>query len=583
MANKKKTIKRNNLLQLILSLIVLVLLNIIAHYIFTRFDLTSEKRYTLSPATKKYLKEIDDIVYFKVYLEGDFPAGFKRLRSETREMLDEFRAYSDKIQYKFINPSEAKDKKAVKNLQQQLIEKGLEPTNVQVKTADGEKQQLIFPGAIVSYKGKELPLQLLMNQQGTHADLVLNNSIQGLEYNLINVIRKLIVKTKPRIAFLEGQGELDNARMADIMYTLSDYYSVERVKIDGKISSLMTRGSDEKPLLNKYEALIIANPDSLFNEKDKYFIDQYLMHGGKILWLIDPVFASMDSLKVHNETYGFGRDLNLDDMFFKYGFRINTNLLLDMNALPIPVVTGQYGGQPQQEFLPWYYFPLIMPMNNHPVVNNLNLIKFEFVSSIDTVGKSDLKKTVLLTTSKYSRKISTPTRIALDILYSKPNEKQFSDAYINVALLLEGSFESLFKGRLPLEITDDRENFDYLEKSPETKMIVISDGDVIKNQLHYSKGYPMPLGYDQYTNQTYGNKDLILNCIDYLCDDSGIISIRSRELRMRMLDKAKLAKHKTRLQIINTLVPVLLVVLFAVIWLLIRYYRFTKRHQKQNQ
>ena len=574
--NKNRAI-RNNLLQLTLSLLAILLLNIASSYLFTRFDLTTEKRYTLSDATKRYLGQIDDVVYFKVFLEGDFPAGFKRLKMETREMLDEFRAYNDNIQYQFINPSEGKDKKAVRNFQQQLIEKGLQPTNLQVKTADGESQQMIFPGALVTYHGRELPLQLLMNQMGTPPDQVLNNSIQDLEFNLINIIRKLSVKVKPRLAFLEGQGELDNNRLADIMYTLSDYYTVERVKVDQKINSLFVRGTPDKPLIKKFQALVVARPDSMFSEKDKYFIDQFVMHGGKILWLVDPVFASMDSLKAHNETVGFGRDLNLDDMFFCYGIRINTDLILDMSALPIPVVTGQSGGQPQQEFLPWYYFPLVMPQNEHPIVNNLNAIKFEFVSSIDTVNVPEVRKTVLLTSSRYSRRISTPSRIGLDILGQKPDERLFNRGNIPVAVLLEGKFTSLFRDRLPPEIYANKRDFDYKDTSPPTKMIVISDGDVIKNQLHYSKGYPMPLGYDQYTNQTFGNKDFILNCIDYLCDDSGIISVRTRELKLRMLDKPRIEKNKLQIQMLNTALPVVVVLIFGFVWMLVRYRRFRRK------
>jgi len=579
MSKRKNKIKKNNLVQLLLSLLILLFINIISYYVFTRIDLTSEKRYTLSASTKKYLKQIDDVMYFQVYLEGEFPAGFKRLRSETKEMLDEFRAYNDNIQYTFINPSEGEDKKKIQNTYQQLVNKGIQPTNIKVKTTDGSSQQWIFPGALVTYRQKEVPVQLFTNQLGTPSDQVLNNSVQNLEYNLISAIRKLLVKNKPRVAFTRGHGELGLDRLADIIYSLSDYYAVDTVNIGGKINSLMVRGTKEKPLLNKYSALIIAKPDSAFNEKDKYFIDQFVMHGGRILWLLDPVIVSMDSLQKSNETLAFAIDRNLDDMLFKYGVRINTNLLLDMNALPIPAVTGQYGGQPKVELMPWYYFPVIMPSVKHPIVTNLNAIKMEFASTIDTVGGKGIKKTVLLTSSKYSKVVNTPARISLDLLQSVPDERDYNKSYLPVAVLLEGSFQSVYVNRLPPEMISDVRSFDFKEKSPETKMIVISDGDVIKNQLDKKTGNPYPLGFDQYTGETFGNKDFILNCIDYMCDDSGIISVRSREVKMRLLDPKKLKNAGTKLsmQLINTIGPVLLILIFGMIQLIVRKYRFTRK------
>ena len=578
MRKNKNRIRKNNLWQLLISLFILLLINIISYFIFTRFDLTAEKRYTLSESTKKYLKQIDDVVYFQVYLEGEFPAGFKRLRSETREMLDEFRAYNDNIQYTFINPSEGDDKKKIQKTYEQLVNKGIQPTNLKVKNTDGSSQQWIFPGAIVSYKQKEVPVQLFTNQLGTPADQVLNNSVQNLEYNLINAVRKLLVRNKTRIAFTKGHGELSNIRLADILYSVSDYYDVDTVNIDGKINSLMVRGTKDKPLLNKYETLIVAKPDSAFTEKDKYFIDQFVMHGGKILWLLDPVFATMDSLQHSGETMAIAIDRNLDDMLFKYGVRINTNLLLDMNALPIPAVTGQYGGQPKVELVPWYYFPVVMPTSKHPLVSNLNAIKLEFASTIDTVGGKGIKKTILLASSKYSNTVNTPARIALDMMKSVPDERQYNKSYLPVAVLLEGSFQSVFQNRLPPEVTQDVSSFDYKEKSPETKMIVVSDGDIIKNQLDKKTGNPYPLGFDQYTGETFGNKDFILNCIDYLSDDSGIISVRSREVKMRLLDPKKIKSDKTRLsmQLVNTIGPVLIILIFGIIQLLIRRNKYTK-------
>jgi ABC-2 type transport system permease protein len=582
MKKKQKKIKRNNLAQLGFGLAIILLINIASYYLFTRFDLTTEKRYTLSKSTKEYLKKVDDVIYFKVYLDGDFPAEYKRLRIETQEMLDEFRAYNNNIQYKFINPFEGADNEKIKNTQKQLKQKGLRPAYIPIIKAGEKSQIVIFPGAIVSYKNKELPLQLLVNQINTEKEQVINNSIQNLEYNLVNVIRKLLVRTKTSVVFLDGQGELNNYRVGDIMNSLQDYYNVDKVKIDGKISSLMVRiDSKEKPLLNKYQVMVIAKPDSAFLEKDKYFIDQFIMHGGRVLWCVDPVFASMDSLqKAPGETIGFPRDLNLDDMFFKYGVRVNTNLILDINAVPIPKLVGQSGDHPQWELFPWFYFPMIIPESNNPIVKNLNAIKMEFASSIDTVGGKGIKKTILLTTSNYSRAVNTPTRISLDLMYKKVDERMYNMPYLPVAVLLEGSFQSVFQNRVPRSIINDRESFDYKESSQPGKMIIVSDGDVIKNQLDKNSGNPLPLGYDQYTQQIFGNKDFILNCIDYLSDDSGLLSIRSRELKIRMLDNKKFkdAGFKFSVQLINTVLPILLILIYGLIQLIIRKYHFTRKH-----
>jgi len=566
MANKRKKIKKGNTIQLIIGLLIIIVINIISAYIYTRLDLTSEKRYTLSKATKGFIKKIDDVVLFKVYLDGDFPAGFKKLKAETKEMLDEFRAYNNNIEYKFINPSEGADKTKTKGLYKQLIDKGLEPTNLQVKTNDGSSQQIIFPGAVVSYKGKDLPLQLLISQKGTPPEQVLNNSIQGLEYNIANVIRKLITKEKPKIGYVIGNGELDLMRVADLVTTLSDFYSTDTVKINHKINALNERFITKQGFHKKYDAIIIAKPEIPFDEKDKFLIDQYIMHGGKVIWLISPVVASLDSLMNSPQTLAFSRRLNLDDMFFNYGIRMNNDLLLDINSLPIPVVTGQIGDQPQISFMPCYYFPVITPTSDNPIVKNLNAIKCEFPSSIDTVGNNtNLKKTVLLATSKYSRKINAPASISLEIMQHKPNIKSFNKSNIPLAILVEGIFTSNFKDRVPSEIAEDKASFDYKEVSPNTSMIFIADGDIAKNQLHRTQGYPLPLGYDQYTNQYFGNKDLMLNCVDYLCDESGLIAVRSRELKLRMLDKTKIEKYKLSIQLINVVLPILLILVFGII------------------
>lgn len=563
---KKKGVRKQNLTQLFLSLLIVISLNIIGSFVFTRLDLTSEKRYTLSDATKKLLKNLDDIVYFKVYLDGDFPAGFKRLRNETREMLNQFRAYSDNIQYEFINPSEGSDKKQIKTLYQQLVSKGLEPTSLQVKSTDASSKQIIFPGAIVTYKERELPVQLLNSQIGIAPESVLNSSVQALEYNIASVIKKLSVDKKPKLAFIQGQGELDKYETGDIATSLSEYYNVQYLKIDHQIKAL-----------KDFKVAIIAKPDSAFDVKDKFIIDQFIMKGGKVLWLIDPVFASMDSLSTSDQTVGIAQKLNLDDQLFKYGVRLNYDLIQDLDAMPIPVKTGNLGDQPQLTYMPWYFFPVLMPTVKNPIVNNLNAVKFEFVSSIDTVGAKDVTKTILLSTSKYSRILPTPVSISLDIMKEEPDERLFNKSNIPVAVLLEGTFTSCFKNRLNDTISKDKE-IDFRETSVPNRMIVISDGDVIKNFVQTSNGtrYPMPLGYDRYTKETFGNKDLLLNCIDYMCDDSGLMEVRSREVKLRLLDKTKTAKQRLMIQLENTGLPVLLVLIFAFVNGYLRRRKYTK-------
>lgn len=575
-----KNIRRTNMVQLFLGLVIVLLLNVIGTYIYFRLDLTSEKRYSLASSTKKLLRETDDIFYFKVYLEGEFPAGFKQLNRATREMLDEFRAFSDNIQYEFINPSQATDAKTRNDVFDRLIQQGLQPTDINVRTKEGQQQQRIFPGAILSHKGREIPVTLLAEQVGAPPDAIINNSVQALEYNISNAIRKLSTASKPHIAFTEGHGELSRIETADISQALSDYYIVERVKIDGKVNALTERKENEDgsfTVINKYKAIIVAKPDSVFSEKDKFVIDQFVMKGGKVLWLIDPVSASMDSIQKSNRTMGVTNDINLNDMLFRYGVRLNSNLLLDLNALPIPVYTGNIGNQPQYSFYPWLYFPVLASTSKHPVVNNLNAVRTEFVSSIDTVGNPSIRKTILLKTSAYTRIAMTPVMIDLEILRNEPDPKQFNQSPQAVAVLLEGEFESLYNNRVPDEISQSPE-IGFTAKSPENRMIIISDGDMIKNQVQFSAGTynPYPLGYDRFTGQTFGNKDLMLNAINYLCDDTGLMAVRSREVKLRPLDRARVSKNLLFWQIVNTAGPVLLMILFGLIQFFLRKRRYTR-------
>ncbi|OFY13443.1 MAG: gliding motility-associated ABC transporter substrate-binding protein GldG [Bacteroidetes bacterium GWE2_42_24] len=577
---RRRNNRRQNLIQLLLTVVIIVLVNIIGSQLFTRFDLTSEKRYTLSPATRSLLDKVDDYIYFRVYLEGDFPAGFKRLRNETREMLSQFRAYNKYIVFEFINPSANPDAKEREKVYKQLVEKGLNPTDLKIKTKSGSEQQLVFPGAIISYRAQQFPMELIQNQLAAGSEQVLNNSIQNLEYNIANTIRKLIATRKPKVGFITGHRELTEDKVYDFALALSEHYGLERVKIGGRIDALTQRVSDSVGhvnIFNRYKAIIIARPDSVFSEKDKFIIDQFVMRGGRILWLLDGVSADMDSLQNKPTTIALARETGLDDMLFRYGARVNNDLIQDVQCLPIMMVTGMIGNQPQFDMMPWPFFPLLNATTaSHPISNNLNAIKTQFVSSVDTIFVPGVKKTFLLTSSEYTHLMNAPVIVDLSIAGKQPDPTLFSKSRVPAAVLLEGKFKSLYANRVPPEIVGDRE-IGFMDVSRESAMIIVGDGDIARNQFDRKRGVPLPVGYDQDTRQTFGNRDFLLNAMDYLVDDSRLITIRSRELKIRLLDRKKIESEKLKWQIINVVVPVVLVVILGMIIGLMRQRRYGKR------
>jgi ABC-2 type transport system permease protein len=573
MIKEKVNKKRRDLINLVLVFVIIVLINFISSFVFKRFDLTEEKRYTLSPVTRDLLAHLDDVVLFKVYLDGEFPAGFVHLKNETKEMLDEFRAYSKFVEYEFINPTANPDKKQQEAVFKQLYEEGIQPTNLESKDENGTRQQYIFPGAMVSYRGRQLPVQLLKTQKGTPPEEQLNGSIESLEYELSNVIRKLKMTIKPKIAFIEGHGELDTLHTEDIMLSLSEYYKVERATINGNLRSLVDTLSNDTAFIPKYKAIVIAKPDSAFSEKDKYLIDQYIMYGGKVLWLIDPTYTPLDSLKRNGFTMSLPNATNLDDLLFKYGVRVNPNLIQDLNCARVPVNKAIAGAQPRFVLEPWIFFPLIGPAitDKHPIVKNLDLIEFQFVSSIDTIAAKGIKKTILLQSSKYTKLVSSPARVDLRIVNLRQDERQFTKSFQPVSVLLEGSFESAYKDRIAASIRENKK-FGFRENSRPTKMIVVSDGDVIRNDYQHSQ--IVPLGYDMYMGQMFGNKNFILNCVNYLCDDAGLISVRTREIKLRLLDKKKIKNEEMSWRVSNTALPIALIIVFG----LSRFYLRKKKY-----
>ena len=582
MENKRKNLKKNQIVSFVVAVVIVVLVNVIGSFVFTRFDLTSEKRYTLSPTTKEILNGLNDYVYFKVYLEGEFPAGFKKLRRETKEMLDEFRAYTKYIDYEFINPAESNDPAEIKEIRTQLYRAGLNPTNVSVRNNDGSSQELvIWPGALVSYRNDtEIAIDLLENQLGKSSEDALNASMQNLEFRLIDAVKKVTRMMKPNIAFIEGHGELGEQEVYDIAQSLAQNYNVGRVQIDGKIDALIHRTQNEEKDVKafpSYDAIIIAKPTEPFDEKDKFLIDQYIMHGGKVLWLVEPVYATMDSLQSQESTIGLEQDLNLDDMLFKYGVRLNRDLLLDLTCAALPVRTGQMAGQAQLEFFRWFYFPLLQAASDHPMVRHMNAIKADFVSSMDaTTSANGIEQIPLLKTSDYTKVSGAPVFITLAMLRQAPDRRMFSSKGKNVAYLLKGSFPSLYANRIPQEIVDDQAT-DFMEESKPTAMIVVTDGDIIRNQIDIKRKTPLPLGYDQYTQNTYANKEFIENAISYLVDGEGLIDIRSRELKVRLLDVTKVNQERGKWQVINTLVPIAFIIALGFVMAFIRKKKYSKK------
>ncbi len=588
MENKRKSLKKNQIVAFLITIAIVVLVNVIGSYVFTRFDLTSEKRYSLSPTTKETLNNLEDYVYFKVYLEGDFPAGFKKLRRETKEMLDEFRAYSKYIDYEFINPAESGNDAEIRETYNQLYQAGLNPTDLNVQNSDGSsKQMVIWPGALVSYRNNtEIAIDLLENQIGQSSEAALNASMQNLEFRLVDAIKKVTRLEKPHVAFIEGHGELSDEELADIAKSLGQKYNVERKAIDGQIDALMHRTQDttrDVKVFPSYDAIVIAKPTQPFDEKDKFLIDQYIMHGGKVLWLVEPVYATMDSLQNQESTIGIEQDLNLDDMLFRYGVRLNRDLLLDLTCAQLPIRTGQVGGQAQLEFFRWYYFPLLQAASEHPMVRNMNAIKADFVSSIDATTSADgVEQIPLLKTSNYTKVSGVPVFISLAMLRQAPDQRMFSSKSKNVAYLLKGSFPSLYANRIPQEIVDDQAT-DFMEESEPTAMIVVADGDIIRNQFDIRTHKPLPLGFDQYTGITYTNKEFIENAISYLVDGEGLIDIRSRELKIRLLDATKVSKERVKWQVINTVIPIALIIVLGLVMAFVRKKKYSKTDNHEEK
>ncbi|MDO3625875.1 gliding motility-associated ABC transporter substrate-binding protein GldG [Mucilaginibacter sp. BT774] len=539
---------------LISGLAFIIAVAIISSLAFTRFDFTKEKRFTISKISRGILDGLPKDVKVTVYLEGNnFPAAFKRLKSATKDMLSDLEAYGhNKLQFDFVDPLKGQSSEQQQQTLQAMGEKGIEPTNLSEKTDNGLTQKLIIPYAVVSSGDKEIPVKLLLNRIGLSPEEQLNNSIQNLEYAFVSAIKKVTTGGKPEIGFTEGHHELTDVQLNDAMKSLSEGYTVGRVDLK----------TIPFAALQKVKLLVIPKPDKPFTELEKFKLDQYIMRGGRVLWTIDQVSAELDSLRGHGgEQLAFNKQLNLDDQLFVYGVRINYDLIADISCSQIPVATGNVGGQAQIQNVPWLFYPLIMPLSKHPVVKNLDAIHSEFISTIDTLGVRGTTKTILLESSPYNKKFNTPYLLSLQMLEQEPQPKDFQSTTKPVAVLLEGKFKSDFLNRPTPEGMNEK--VESLTESKPTKMIAISDGDVFKNQVG-SDGSPYPLGYDRYTQQSFGNKNLLLNIADYMTDDSGLIGLRAKEIQLRLLNRARIRSEKLYWQVINNVIPLGFVLIFAI-------------------
>ncbi|APU66738.1 gliding motility-associated ABC transporter substrate-binding protein GldG [Christiangramia flava] len=544
---------------LIILLVALIALNWISGKFYTRLDLTEDQRYSLSPASERILEDVDSPIIFDVFLQGSFPSEFRRLQSETRQMLEEFAAHNRNIVFNFVDPLEnGQDANIVA---QEFMQMGMTPARVNVRENGKNSESIVFPWAIANYGQKTVTIPLMKNQIGSTDEERVTASVQQLEYVLADGISKLVYPRKKKIAIMRGNGELPDANIADFVKTLQQYYYTAPFTLDS-VAKVPQRTLKE---LEQYDLVIEPKPTQAYSEKEKLVLDQYLMHGGKMIWLAEMTNMESDSLMNASGTaIAIPKDLNLGDYFFSYGIRINPELVKDLYSAPIILASGE-GSETRFNPYPWFYSPLTTSPNQHPIINNLEAVKFEYANPIDTL-KNGIHKTVLLTSSPRTEVQGTPLQISLDLVNEKPDLTAFNSGEQNLAVLLEGQFPSVYKNRIkPFELDDVK------DQSSDTKMLVISDGDVIKNDLQ--RGRPVELGFDRFTGNSYGNKEFLLNAVNYMLDDNGLIDIRSKEVRIAFLDSEKLEAERTTWQLINLAAPLVILALFG---LGFHYYRRRK-------
>ena len=562
---KPLTLKQKNLRQLLVIVAIIIGVNFGANYYFKRFDLTQDHRYTLSDTSLKLIESVKEPLYIDVFLEGQFPGEFKRLQDETRQLLEEFHAYNPNIIFQFTNPLE--DEKGREQAIQELYGLGLTPISVTVEDKGKQSQELVFPWALANYGKKTVKVQLLKNLMGASTAEKVVGSVQHLEYALAEALNKVTKEKEKKVAVIKGNGELHDLLMGDFISQVRESYFIAAFTLDSVSKDPLKTLSD----LKQYDLAVIAKPTEEFTDEEKLVLDQYIVNGGKTLWMIDAVQAEMDSLYSETgSTLAFPRKLGLNDMFFKYGFRIMPDLVKDEMATPIKLATGNQGSQTQYQEYFWKYSPFVYPDSQHPIVKNMSGIKFDFAGGIDTL-KNNIKKTVLLRSSEFSRKIGTPVEVKLDMVAEETNPKDYAGkGFIPVSVLLEGNFRSMFENRI-LPFKDPA----YKVQGKPGKMIVVSDGDIVKNQLDQNYK-PLELGYDKWTGNLYDNKGFLMNCVNYLLDDNGLINIRSKDVDLPLLDKQKVYDNYTAAKAITVGLPIVVLALFGLLFTWLRRRKYSK-------
>lgn len=558
-------INRNVTTTSLLVTAILVIVYIISQWIYATIDATEERRFTLAPATRELLKSNDQPIYIRVLLDGKFPAGFKRLQESTEDILRRFSQINPKIEYNFENPNEGTIEE-VNERRQQLAKQGLVPTQLRVTDAAGASAQYIYPFAIVNYGSRSIPVSLLQDDiPGADKDVIINNSISLLEYKIADGIQKIRRSHQELIAFSTGQGELTYLQTASIEKDLRNSYAINRINLDSVIQ-----------IPNDVRVLIIAKPTETFTDAQLFMLDQYLMGGGNIMFLLDPLIVSLDSINQNRNYIPPPADLGLDPLFFKLGARVNPNLVLDIQSTRIPMVVGMQGDKVQTELFPWYYHPLISSTSDHPITKGLDRIQLEFPASVDTIQTvAKIEKTILLKSSQYSRIQLTPVRLNFDILREPPDPKLFNKGPQNFAVMLEGAFQSMFQNRLTSaqQAILQKAGVEYKASGENAKVLIVTDGDIIKNLVNPSTGETAPLGYNKYENMTFtGNRDFILNSLEYMVEESGVLEARSKDIKLRLLNTVKANEEALRWQLINIIGPLMLVMIIGLV-----YHFFRKR------
>ena len=543
---------------------VLILINLIAANFYKRFDLTENDRYTLSEASKEILLNVNETIVVDVFLKGEFPSEFKRLQNETRYLLEEYEAFNPNIKFNFINPLE--ENRDAQEIATDFYNAGMTPENLNITENGKVTESLLFPWAVAHFQDRRVKIHLLKKKIGDSNEDIVNSSVQQLEYAFSDGFNKLINQRSKKVAIMRGNGELADAYIADFVKSIRDYYYIAPFTLD----SVAANPQKTLQQLNDYDLIVEAKPTEAYTEQEKLVLDQYTMNGGKSLWLLENVKAEKDSLFTNeeNKLLAFYNDLNLTDFFFQYGARVNPEIVNDVYSAPIVLAKGS-GENTQFNPYPWFYEPMATSTNNHPIVNNIEAVKFNFANPIDTL-KNNIQKTILLQSSKFSKLEGVPTQISLqELIQEKPDRSTYTAGAQNLAVLLEGEFTSVYKNRIqPFQLND------YKETSAENKILLVSDGDVIKNSTR--NGQPQALGYDPMTATTYGNKEFLVNAVNYLLDDKGLLKIRSKEVKLAFLNTNRVAAERLQWQLVNIALPLVTLGVFGFIFTWYRKKKYIK-------